>query len=244
MCYNNLMNNTKNPTINNEQPAKETIFVLAFFLGVFGVHDFVVNRNKEGLIHLVLLIAPTFLYFVVQPLFNINFGLDGSSFLRILIALIVFNWGWAIYEAANYKQIKKEVRYYSEKNTDSPNDDSLPNEAEDTMLLQQKIRKRAKIVNRVAIFFNIITIFLGAFFDYVLFSPKSLGTSLGFVLFLFPTATSLLISIVFSIYSFFIKQSMEKTGVLDEKIAIGFRMTRLLFLVILLEVLVGLTSYI
>ena len=86
---------------------------LAFFLGNFGVHDFVVGRKKQGIWHLVLLVLPFLvsrIYIAVMYSAADNSNLTAAMQLAsaantvafALYAITGFNALWSLFEAVIY----------------------------------------------------------------------------------------------------------------------------------------------
>ncbi|VEG28209.1 TM2 domain-containing protein [Actinomyces howellii] len=78
------------------QKNKVVVWLLAFFLGHLGAHNFYLGETKEGIYHLVLLAVYAVFFYV----------LGGISSIFVLLAYVVAlaNWGWAMYQAYQASQ--------------------------------------------------------------------------------------------------------------------------------------------
>ncbi len=49
-----------------ENNTKKVAYLYGIFLGIFGVHDFYLNRNRQGIIHFLLTIVPFYFYLLLS----------------------------------------------------------------------------------------------------------------------------------------------------------------------------------
>lgn len=92
------MGNAKNKAIKDRKKnlPKHVSLVLTIFLGVFGVHDFIIHRTKMGFLHIVLSVI------TVGAVFAVRDGL-------LVITIFYANFVWGICEAVLYNQGNKSL---------------------------------------------------------------------------------------------------------------------------------------
>lgn len=94
-----------------------TASIVGFLLGVLGIHDFMVKRQKAGIVHLILCVAAA----IITPfcIFMAAMGSDAGPFMSISakilanvvfylpLSIVVFSYIWAVAESNNFLIIAK-----------------------------------------------------------------------------------------------------------------------------------------
>lgn len=86
---------------------KIVLFLIALFLGVFGIHDFLLKRVKRGILHLLLTVAGfilmmgSFIFVFIIELLSLGYAdpQQASIFIYVGVGVLGVSGLWAVYDA-------------------------------------------------------------------------------------------------------------------------------------------------
>lgn len=86
---------------------KIILFLIALFLGIFGIHDFLLKRVKRGILHLLLTVAGfvvmmgSLIFVLIVELLSLGYAdpQQASIFIYVGAGVLGISGLWAIYDA-------------------------------------------------------------------------------------------------------------------------------------------------